>query len=209
MTCSFILIHVMNYVHYSLPNAAPLPDIGHDLIPVIRPEWAGDVPLFMSVFIVVYLAAWKHPDQFCKALTRMWVSQSALYVTRSFTISTTRLPVTDNHCRYAREEIPNFLLNTLHGLATMGLANVHCGDLLFSGHSIMLTLFVQLVHTYFPAYRKLNWLSTFCTLMSFFLIVATRSHYTVDVVVGWFVTMCTWKLVPLYWPFPLRQPNAY
>ncbi|KNC50609.1 SMS-3 protein [Thecamonas trahens ATCC 50062] len=205
MAASFALIHTMNYVHYHLPEQPPLPDLGHEYIPMLRPENLGDYPMFVSVFVVVYLGGYRHRSQFYKIVTRMWITQTALYILRIFTISMTNLPVTDNHCRYSREEISSFWLNTMNGLATMGLANVHCGDLLFSGHSIMIVIFWQITHTYFPQYRGLNWLVTFCTLMAFFFIVATRSHYTVDVIIGWFATMCTWKLVPNYWPYALRD----
>lgn len=37
-----------------------------------------------------------------------------------------------------RAVIPNYLTNALLGLVTLGNGNVHCGDLFFSGHTIVL-----------------------------------------------------------------------
>lgn len=197
-----VMMHTMNYVHYRLPSQPPLPDLGHDWIPVIRPENVGDYPMLVSAALVVYMAFFWDRTDLSRALPRFLVTLGSMYVLRLFTISVTTLPVTDNHCRFARKEIASFWRNTLMGLLTLGMKNVHCGDLMFSGHTIMIVLLWEVSHTYFVRYRLLNWTVTMASLTAFFLIVATRSHYTVDVLVGWFVTVCAWKLVPNYWPYP-------
>eukprot|EP00300_Choanocystis_sp_HF-7_P031336 c40592_g1_i1.p1 GENE.c40592_g1_i1~~c40592_g1_i1.p1 ORF type:complete len:310 (-),score=46.52 c40592_g1_i1:254-1183(-) len=205
-----LMMHTMNYVHYRLPSQPPLPDIGHDLIPVIRPENVGDYPMFVSAVIVIGLSFVHDRTDLGRALPRFLATLASMYLLRLFTISVTTLPVTDNHCRFARKEIMSFWKNTLWGLITLGMKNVHCGDLMFSGHTIMIVLLWEVAHTYFARFRALNWVVTFCTLMSFFLIVATRSHYTFDIIIGWYVTVCCWKVIPGYWPYALGAtgPNA-
>lgn len=60
-----------------------------------------------------------------------------------------------------------------------------CGDLIFSSHMIFTLVFVRTYQKY-GSKRWLKQLAWFLALVLSLLIVASRKHYTVDVVVAWY-----------------------
>lgn len=68
-------------------------------------------------------------------------------------------------------------------------ATTTCGDYLFSGHTVMMTMCTNIVSHYTSpervTRRRLMWLFTFIGLLS---IIATKLHYTIDVGIGLILT---------------------
>lgn len=60
-----------------------------------------------------------------------------------------------------------------------------CGDLIFSSHMIFTLVFVRTYHKY-GSKRWIKQLAWALAVVLSFLIVASRKHYTVDVVVAWY-----------------------
>lgn len=74
------------------------------------------------------------------------------------------------------------------GLSITGSHNM-CGDYLYSGHTVMLTLTYLFIKEYSP--RRLWWYHWICWLLSvvgIFCILLAHDHYTVDVVVAYYIT---------------------
>jgi hypothetical protein len=79
----------------------------------------------------------------------------------------------------------------------------NCGDLVFSGHMAMTFLLAMTASHYFPFSRKFVW--PFVVLEAF-LIVITRSHYTLDVVIALYVAPFLWFLLEYCAPDYLYSP---
>eukprot|EP00658_Telonema_sp_P-2_P055830 TRINITY_DN4437_c0_g1_i7.p1 TRINITY_DN4437_c0_g1~~TRINITY_DN4437_c0_g1_i7.p1 ORF type:complete len:682 (+),score=172.01 TRINITY_DN4437_c0_g1_i7:137-2182(+) len=76
----------------------------------------------------------------------------------------------------------------------------NCGDLVFSGHIVLVTLAANFAVFYFPkiigpgvgqVLSILPWIAVLCQVV---LVLATRSHYSVDLVVGFIVANMAWRL---------------
>ncbi|XP_057241686.1 phosphatidylcholine:ceramide cholinephosphotransferase 1 [Malurus melanocephalus] len=74
------------------------------------------------------------------------------------------------------------------GLSITGSHNM-CGDYLYSGHTVILTLTYLFIKEYSP--RRLWWYHWLCWALSvvgMFCILLAHDHYTVDVVVAYYIT---------------------
>jgi hypothetical protein len=60
-----------------------------------------------------------------------------------------------------------------------------CGDLIFSSHMIFTLVFVRTYHKY-GSKRFVKLLAWFMAIVQSLLIIASRKHYSVDVVVAWY-----------------------
>ncbi|TKW17738.1 hypothetical protein SEVIR_5G387700v4 [Setaria viridis] len=107
---------------------------------------------------------------------------------RIITFYSTQLPGPNYHCRegskLATLPPPNnalevLLINFPHGVL------FGCGDLIFSSHMIFTLVFVRTYHKY-GSNRLIKLLAWLMAIVQSLLIIASRKHYTVDVVVAWY-----------------------
>ncbi|URE11656.1 phosphatidic acid phosphatase-related [Musa troglodytarum] len=107
---------------------------------------------------------------------------------RIITFYSTQLPGPNYHChegsKLARLPPPEsitevLLINFPHGVI------YGCGDLIFSSHMIFTLVFVLTYHKY-GSKRFVKLLAWVIAIIQSLLIVASRKHYTVDVVVAWY-----------------------
>uniref|UniRef100_A0A0D3G8F2 Sphingomyelin synthase-like domain-containing protein n=1 Tax=Oryza barthii TaxID=65489 RepID=A0A0D3G8F2_9ORYZ len=111
---------------------------------------------------------------------------SFVLVLRIITFYSTQLPGPNYHCRegskLATLPPPNnvfevLLINFPHGVL------FGCGDLIFSSHMIFTLVFVRTYHKY-GSKRFVKLLAWFMAIVQSLLIIASRKHYSVDVVVA-------------------------
>lgn len=150
---------------------------------VLRP-WFGHAEEAQDPFPRrnAYLIAW----------IRFWTAFSVLSLFRAPVIMLTSMPATDNKCQ-AAPKILSPLENIVLTIITFGSGSIHCGDLMFSGHTVMITLSFISLWTYGPFIgwwlRPLGF--TFMSL-TWVTIIASRSHYTDDIVVAIYLTISTY-----------------
>jgi len=136
---------------------------------------------------------------------------STLMFFRCFTILVTSLPDSHPRCRaitpegdmptgaasfeFMKGNFRELLIRSLQVMVPIG--EVTCGDMVFSGHTMLLVLSALTWHTYYPRtevqfnpVKFLVWTWTFCGLFS---IVATRLHYTLDVLLAWYLSVTVWS----------------
>jgi shingomyelin synthase len=78
-------------------------------------------------------------------------------------------------------------------LKGMGLSingqHVYCGDYIYSGHTVILTVSSLLIQEYTPRkWRPLHWLSWLVTCLGVVFVMVAHGHYTVDVLIAYYVT---------------------
>ena len=71
---------------------------------------------------------------------RFCVAYGLSTIGRTISILLTSLPTPNNGCHDHVPEIHSYFVNTLLGFVTFGGGNKHCGDLLYSGHTILIVM---------------------------------------------------------------------
>jgi len=135
----------------------------------------------------------------CRYLT-IW---GILWFCRAFTIVTTPLPNPDKSCKPKITFPDSIFMEALANMPFLPMfSEMTCQDILYSGHTVALTLATLITVKYV---RHAPWLSpsndwcsvsTACsitwaiaTLTGYFFIIASHFHYTVDVLVGSLMTV--------------------
>lgn len=92
-------------------------------------------------------------------------------------------------------------------LLGMGLSingqHVYCGDYIYSGHTVILTMSSLLIQEYTPRkWRPLHWLSWLVTFLGVVFVMAAHGHYTVDVLIAYYVT------TRIFWMYHTMSNNS-
>ncbi|OAY82830.1 Phosphatidylinositol:ceramide inositolphosphotransferase [Ananas comosus] len=125
-----------------------------------------------------------HSKRFYTVLLWLRVSQ----ILRIITFYSTQLPGPNYHCRegskLARLPPPESVFEVLLINFPRGVI-YGCGDLIFSSHMIFTLVFVRTYQKY-GSKRIIKLLAWLTAVVQSLLIIASRKHYTVDVVVAWY-----------------------
>ncbi|EYU26627.1 hypothetical protein MIMGU_mgv1a010536mg [Erythranthe guttata] len=181
----------VHYIHRAGPT---LQDVGFFLLPELGQDKAY-ISEIVFTFIFLSFVLWTfHPFIlkgkkvytvliWCRVLAFLVMSQFL----RIITFYSTQLPGPNYHCRegskLARLPPPDNILEVLIIIPRGVLYG--CGDLIFSSHMIFSLVFVRTYHKY-GTRRLVKHFAWLIVVVQSFLIVASRKHYTVDVVVAWY-----------------------
>ncbi|XP_063316131.1 phosphatidylcholine:ceramide cholinephosphotransferase 2 [Pelobates fuscus] len=196
---NLVLTTVMiTVVHERVPSKEvnpPLPDKFFDYID--RVTWAFSVSEINGMILVgIWFTQWLFLRYKSIVGRRFFFIVGTLYLYRCITMYVTTLPVPGLHFEcapklngdsYAKAQRVLRLI-TGGGLTITG-SHILCGDFLYSGHTVMLTLTYLFIKEYSP--RHFWWYHLICWFLSatgVICILVAREHYTVDVVVAYFVT---------------------
>lgn len=192
--------------HERVPPTVPLPDIVLDNLPY--KQWAlkaCNVIIIISTstaFIVIML----HTHRLI-ILRRVFLMLGLLYVYRAITMYITVLPNPDpltpcapllNQTSFT--DVVDRILTISSGgglsLSLSGLSlHVYCGDYIFSGHTVMLTMGYMAITDYSPRHWfLLHWGSLTCTCVGVLFLLLQRVHYSIDVVLAYWITSRLWYL---------------
>lgn len=172
-----------------------LPDIGFYLLPHIKSvhhiadTWnAAELVITAAIFLTL------HPAR-AKILKRFCFLQGTLFMLRSVTIVVTLLPNPYKLCVLHPERAESFIAE---GLKVMGGSRYTCGDVMYSGHSVNMTIMNLVWQEYYPSswrsaalVRSLWWMINIGGLL---MCVTTHFHYTVDVLIGSVLACLLWAL---------------
>ncbi|XP_057700014.1 phosphatidylcholine:ceramide cholinephosphotransferase 2 [Corythoichthys intestinalis] len=199
ITFSMVLTTVViTAVHEKVPpkeEIPPLPDTFFEYID--RVKWAFTVTEVNGIVLVtVWLLQLFFFQHKSIVLRRYFFIAGTLYLYRCVTIYITTLPVPGMHMNCAPKLYGDFygkfwrVLNLISG-AGMSMTNttIMCGDFLYSGHTMVLTLTYLFIKEYSP--RSFWWYHLMCWLLSavgVVCILVAREHYSVDVVVAYYIT---------------------
>eukprot|EP00297_Palpitomonas_bilix_P005505 CAMPEP_0113879052 /NCGR_PEP_ID=MMETSP0780_2-20120614/7022_1 /TAXON_ID=652834 /ORGANISM="Palpitomonas bilix" /LENGTH=510 /DNA_ID=CAMNT_0000865587 /DNA_START=157 /DNA_END=1689 /DNA_ORIENTATION=+ /assembly_acc=CAM_ASM_000599 len=213
MVVSFVTSMTMTVVHERLPDPStypPLPDIVLDNVPHM--PWAFQAAELMCIALasIVSIICVFHKHRIVIA-TRLLAILGAVFLLRCLTMFVTSLSVPGVHltepCMEGRqnrtfEEKLQMAWDITRG-GGMSLQGVTtCGDYMFSGHTAVLTTLSYTILHYTPSVhsRRLHvssalgmwqWLHTcvwISLLFGMFFILAAHEHYSVDVVVSYYIS---------------------
>lgn len=188
---------VMVVVHDRVPDMKkypPLPDIFLDNVPLI--PWAFGMcevtGCLLGITWILVLVFHKH--RFI-LMRRFFALTGTVFLLRCVTMIITSLSVPGTHLECSPRPYGNLWAKLEKALEIwqgfgMSVAGVRtCGDYMFSGHTVTLTMLNFFITEYTP--RRIYFLHTFawiCNLFGIFFILAGREHYSIDVFVAFYIT---------------------
>jgi shingomyelin synthase len=215
--CNMTLnLTVLAVIHERVPRSQPaLPDLSFDILP--DADWALAVAEYVIVIQVlgVFLLIFLHRYRVI-LFRRLCIIMGVLYLFRAICMASTQLPIANKNY-YCSPQLKNatdpsadpiittgqyisiiasrvFYMSLGMGLSING-RHSYCGDYMYSGHTVILTLAYLMFREYaIPARcRTLVWkfihLLMFClTLTGVICILIARGHYFIDVVIAYFAT---------------------
>jgi len=212
-TCSAIVFVIINFIFTTAslsithelrnPNLPPLPDLALDHLPYHK--WALDVSeiLIMISTIVAALVVVFHKHR-CILIRRICVIVGLLYGYRAITMIVTVLPSAnkDYHCdvqlnhTISTGEVVHRVLKIMSGFGlSINGQHVYCGDFIFSGHTMILILCYLIIVEYTPVRLwLLHWLLWLVAMSGVSMLMVSRGHYTIDVIIAYFVTTRLWYM---------------
>ncbi|XP_077216867.1 phosphatidylinositol:ceramide inositolphosphotransferase 1-like [Tasmannia lanceolata] len=182
-------------VHYLHKPGPTLQDVGFLILPELGQDRAF-ISETVFTFMFISFVLWTfHPFVFQSKkfyTVLIWRRILAFLVgsqtLRIITFYSTQLPGPNYHCRegskLATLPRPESVLEVLLINFPRGVI-YGCGDLIFSSHMIFTLVFV-LTYQKYGTQRYIKQLSWLVALILSLLIIASRKHYTVDVVVAWY-----------------------
>ncbi|XP_007568141.1 phosphatidylcholine:ceramide cholinephosphotransferase 2-like [Poecilia formosa] len=189
---------VITIVHERVPDKSvspPLPDKFFDYVD--RVPWAFTITETNGLILVgLWLVQWlllKHKSIVGR---RCFFLIGTLYMYRCVTMYITTLPVPGKHMVCAPKlyndstgKIWRILRLISGGGLSLTGSHLMCGDFLYSGHTVMLTLSYLFIQEYSP--RWMWWYRWACWILSasgVVCILIGHEHYSIDVVIAYYVT---------------------
>ncbi|XP_060789276.1 phosphatidylcholine:ceramide cholinephosphotransferase 1 [Neoarius graeffei] len=197
--CCFITTSVViSIVHERVPakeESPPLPDKFFDLFD--RVQWAFSICEINGMLLVaIWFIQWIHLKHRSIVGRRFFFIVGTLYLYRCVTMYITTLPVPGMHFQCAPKLFGDWEAQVRRimkmisggGLSITGSHSL-CGDYLYSGHTVMLTLTYLFIKEYSPRrFWLYHWVCLSLSVSGIFCILLAHDHYTVDVVVAYFIT---------------------
>jgi shingomyelin synthase len=186
--------------HDRVPDTAPLPDIVLDTVPY--QQWGLDVSevLLMVSTGTAILVVLAHSHRLV-ILRRIWFLLGILYYYRALTMFITVLPKADETylCQPRASNLSAVLVvnRVLTLISGGGLSingkQVYCGDYIFSGHTVTLTMGYLAIKQYSPSrFFLLHWASLITSFSGVIFLLLARGHYSIDVVVAYWISSRLW-----------------
>ncbi|KAK3598356.1 hypothetical protein CHS0354_003376 [Potamilus streckersoni] len=188
---------VMVVVHDRVPDMhryPPLPDLFLDNMPVI--PWAFEVcELVGSVLFTVWtIILFFHKHRFI-LMRRMFSLLGTVFLLRCVTMLITSLSVPGVHLHCQGQKYPDmwakfqrtYEIWSGFGMSLQGVRS--CGDYMFSGHTVCITMLNFFITEYTP--RRIYMLHTFtwvANIFGIFFILAAHEHYSIDVFIAFYIT---------------------
>ncbi|XP_022316202.2 sphingomyelin synthase-related protein 1-like [Crassostrea virginica] len=196
-TVFLVTAFIMVIVHERVPDVEkypPLPDIFLDNVPFIPWAFHAAEMIGMGLGAVWITILFFHKHRFI-LMRRMFSLLGTLFLLRSVCMLITSLSVPSKHLACEKKTYGDiwaklgraFEIWSGLGMTSTGVRT--CGDYMFSGHTVILTMLNFFITEYTP--RKLYYLHT-CSWMAnmfgVFLILAAHEHYSIDVFIAFYLT---------------------
>ncbi|XP_030641911.1 sphingomyelin synthase-related protein 1 [Chanos chanos] len=188
---------VMVLVHERVPDMQtypPLPDIFLDSVP--RIPWAFAMAeacgLVLCYILLLVLLLHKHRSILFRRLCSL---MGTVFLLRCVTMFVTSLSVPGQHLQCSGKMYGDTWVKLKRALEIwsgfgMSLTGVHtCGDYMFSGHTVVLTMLNFFVTEYTPRnWNIIHTMSWVLNLFGIFFILAAHEHYSIDVFIAFYIT---------------------
>lgn len=209
----FVLVYIAstlgrNIAYYRNQPADRLKDIGFQILPELTPKLKiiSEVILFINHFIginIVLSPLIYKPDSNLSTILigkRVLSVLSVGHVIRFLMYCSTSLPSPATHCLPESDQYhpPQSLLQIFTRFSSFN--DLNCGDLIFSGHMFQSISFTIITYLYaFDLFsvifsNVLFIIQILNSLAQIFFIIASRNHYTIDIITAIYVCLTLWYI---------------
>ncbi|KAJ2778334.1 hypothetical protein H4R18_004665 [Coemansia javaensis] len=165
-----------------------LPDVFFGFIGRVELLWMTDMfDALLFVPTALLVVAHERPWRVVSRLLLAWTLASLIRIT---TVAITSLPDPRATCEYARGSV--FTTFTLH----------RCGDAIYSGHTLIFVVCAMTWASFAPrtaAGRALTAAAWALCVAGSLVVIANRAHYTIDVLLAWYIAPGAWHTVAWFW----------
>lgn len=179
-------------------NEPPLPDIFFDFFPRTPLAFKLAECILLHLLFVMFCIALLHQHRWI-IFRRMFVNMGILYTLRGVFLYVTTLPnpYPEKECAPQAGSVSEAWWRVFSLISRMGLSVAgqnYCGDLIFSGHSVSIIGLYLYILEYTPTHQRVLRLSSFVlSAVALFLVLMSREHYTIDVLIAYYlVTRIHW-----------------
>jgi len=187
LVCLYIMsvMNVVAGIRYPKKSEV-LPDVGFDILPAVHENSIPNTILTVSIVCTAIRLVMHQKG--ITILRRFMIVHGITALMRGLTMVATSYPDPSLVCHdYEPPSSTSLFWHTT--LVSMKLT---CGDLMFSGHTILFVLIGLLWHKYTRMLGKcIFWFISWLGCVS---LIITRLHYTNDVLVASYVAVTTWNL---------------
>ncbi|KAJ1901649.1 hypothetical protein LPJ66_000617 [Kickxella alabastrina] len=165
-----------------------LPDVFFEFIGYIDKLWMTDMFDVLMFIPTGALVIWhERPWRVVSRLLLAWGLAALIKIT---TMAITSVPDPRPTCEYVVGNV--FTTFTMH----------RCGDAIYSGHTLIFVICAMVWSSFAPR----NWIGRLLTAFAWALclagsliVIANRAHYTIDVLLAWYIGPGAWYTVAWFW----------
>lgn len=190
----------LTVTHDRYPEIDPLPDVVFENIKyqpwgLTASEYLLLFLLYTAICVVLF-----HRHRLI-IVRRIWFLLGILYYYRAVTMFITVLPKSDEtytcHPKSNNTTPMVYLKRMMTIISGGGLSingnHVYCGDYIFSGHTVTLTMAALTITQYSPKrFLLLHWASYIISILGVIFLLLGRGHYSIDVLIAYFITTRLW-----------------
>uniref|UniRef100_A0A915LLM9 Sphingomyelin synthase-like domain-containing protein n=1 Tax=Meloidogyne javanica TaxID=6303 RepID=A0A915LLM9_MELJA len=217
---AFLNFFLLTIIHDIVPRV-PLNDLVWFIVP--QQSWAWPVGDVLSTVnsIVGFAIVMLHSHRLV-ILRRVFLIAAILYGLRAIVLGVTFLPPSfenrDTICRpqmngtsmYADEIMARFVTYVVTLGLTSSQPEILCGDLMFSGHTVVLSIMYFTQLRYSPrGLFLIRWIALPVTFLGIGALVLSGGHYTMDVLIAyWLTSHVFWAYHQMFECPRHRRPKA-
>jgi hypothetical protein len=172
-------------------------------VEIFRKLNLGDEMLKGTNFVTLFFM-FLSGDRFATIFRRYSYVAGCLYLLRSFCVNLTVLPNPYPLCIV--KDKPNSIW--IHAFQIYTFQRVSCGDVFFSGHSILYTLGMWLILTY-QSSIILNVISVIYSITGMIFLISSGFHYSIDVLTGFIFATFFWKSFHWAWTIQAFEGSIF
>jgi len=184
-----------------LPEVEPLKDMLLDNLPYVEEGLIACEIIMLVSLVFSFLIIILHNCTLI-ILRRVFFIAGLLYSYRSITMALTVLPSPNTMLTCSKIPEEEFSSETVFkngfklffgGWLSLWARHKLCGDYIFSGYTMCLVLAWKVVKEYGPKVMvMLHWISLILAMTGVFLLLVGRVSYTLDVIIGYWITTRVW-----------------
>lgn len=186
-----LISNIASYWSIDITDMPPVPDLFFEST-IQHRSLTSIAELCMNIFLILTIFCILLRRDALKLYFRISICMSITYFLRMSIIIITNFPSPNVECE---KIVSNFFTRFTYN---------RCGDLMFSGHTLIVSLCVLVWHSY-DIFKGIV-LRVISRLVAYVLgifilinILVARNHYTVDVILGVYVTGFVWVIYGFVW----------